>query len=159
PEGNVTGVAFFAYDILPKRVELLSEIVPHFKRLAIIIPAHIDQKSIENIEQNIKMASNALGLSWQHYEAGILDDYNDIFQRIAAEHFDAAYIVAGLFNNEPESITRVTELSLYHRIPCVAELGNLAKRGLLLSYGQDYIRDFVRASDYVDKILRGAKPS
>jgi putative tryptophan/tyrosine transport system substrate-binding protein len=159
PEGNVTGVAWFGWDILPKRIELLKEIVPHLRRLAIIRTAYGDPKVAEIIEENVTIAASTLGFAWQYFRPAVASDYDEIFARIAAEHFDAAYIQAGPFNNLPENGTRIVQLALRHMIPTVGELAGLAKGGLLVAYGQDFIRDFMQASEYVDKILRGTKPT
>jgi putative tryptophan/tyrosine transport system substrate-binding protein len=53
---------------------------------------------------------------------------------------------------------RITELALRHRIPTIGESSEWAKRGLLLGYGQDYSWNSVRLAEYLNKILRGAKP-
>ena len=81
----------------------------------------------------------------------------EIFVRLAAEHFDAAYIPSTPFNlnNRP----RICQLALRYQIPAVSESSNWAKAGLLLAYGQDAFGGMMRATDYVDEILRGAKPS
>jgi putative ABC transport system substrate-binding protein len=84
-------------------------------------------------------------------------DYDEIFARIAAEHFDAAQIAADGFNGQ--NATRIIGLALRHRIPTISSSPGLAKAGLLLGYGQDYFWSVTRGSEYVDKILRGAKPS
>ena len=81
----------------------------------------------------------------------------EIFVRLAADQFDAAYIPSTPFNlnNRP----RICQLALRYQIPTVSESSNWAKAGLLLAYGQDAFAGAMRATDYVDKILRGAKPS
>jgi len=83
PEGNVTGVAWFGWDILPKRIELLKEIVPHLRRLAIIANA-APLMMIEIIEENATVAARTLGFTWQRFRPVVATDYNEIFARIAA---------------------------------------------------------------------------
>jgi putative ABC transport system substrate-binding protein len=157
PESNVTGVAWFGFDILPERIELLKEMVPSLKRLAIISSVYGDEEGAKITEENLTIAARRLGFEWQNFRAVVHNDYNEIFARLVAEHFDAAYITADPFitQNGP----RIIELTLRHRMPAVGEGSLFAKYGLLLSYGQDFLADFARASEYVDKILRGAKPS
>jgi putative ABC transport system substrate-binding protein len=87
----------------------------------------------------------------------VANDYDEIFGRLAADHFDAAYITQDPFT--VQNGDRVIQLALHHPIPAVGEGSWWAKNGLLLSYGHDPYWPFVRGSDYVDKILRGAKPS
>src|SRR5262245_19922284 len=152
PEANVTGIAYWGSDMLPKRIELLSEVIPQLRRLAIVGGTR-DATFIKIIEEGATVAANRLGFSWQ---AVWENNYDEIFARLAAEHFDAAYITSSPFNMQNSA--RIVELALRHRIPAVGEVATLAMAGLLLSYGQDVSRSTARASDYVDKILRGAKP-
>src|SRR5262249_61641700 len=100
PEGNVTGVAWFGFDILPKRIELLKEIVPHLKQLAIISSVYGDEEGVKITEENLTIAARRLGFAWQHFKAVAANDYNEIFARLAAEHFDAAYITADPFTTQ-----------------------------------------------------------
>jgi putative ABC transport system substrate-binding protein len=157
PEANVTGVASFNYDILPKRIELLKEIVPHLRRLAIITLVFTDPQADEILEENLTIAARTFGFAWQIFRAVAANDYDEIFARLAAEHFDAAYIGEGVLASPNGA--RVPELALHHLMPTVAEGAGWAKRGILLSYGQDFYRQLARGAGYVDKILRGAKPS
>jgi putative ABC transport system substrate-binding protein len=89
------------------------------------------------------------------FRPSVASDYDEIFARLAAEHFDAAYISSNPFNLQ--NSTRIGRLALSHLIPTVS--AQMAKDGLLLTYGQDPIWSRVRAAEYVDKILRGAKPN
>jgi putative ABC transport system substrate-binding protein len=76
---------------------------------------------------------------------------------LAAEHFDAVYIPNAPVNRS--NAARICQLALRQWIPAVSESSDWAKCGLLLSYSQDSFWGVARAMDYVDKILRGAKPS
>jgi putative ABC transport system substrate-binding protein len=157
-EGNVTGGAGFEFDRLPRRIELLKEIVPHLKRLAIVTGAR-DPQDIRNIEERAAIAEQAHGVAWQMFRAADANDYNAIFARIVAEHFDAAYVQADLLSNQPENVARICELALRYVIPTVGGGNEWARDGLLLTYGQNYNRSAALALEYVDKVLRGAKPS
>jgi putative ABC transport system substrate-binding protein len=109
------------------------------------------------VSRDRKIAASGLGFTWQVFRSAAASDYDEIFAHLTAEHFDAAYIPATPFNND--NSTRVCQLALRHRIPAVSETAAWAKEGLLLTYGQDYPWSAVRAMDFVDKILRDAKPS
>jgi ABC-type uncharacterized transport system substrate-binding protein len=158
PEANVTGVAWFGFDILPKRIELLKEIVPDLKRLAIITTIR-DPKLLGVIEDNATIAVRAYGFSWQRFRPVVANDYDEIFARIAAEHFDAAYVQPDVLSNQPQNAMHIIELALLHRVPTVHDNSRWAKNGLLLSYGPDLSWSWARVAEYVDKILRGAKPA
>ena len=84
-------------------------------------------------------------------------DYDEIFARLAAEQFDAVYVPGLPFNNTNR--TRICQLALRHRIPAVSEYAEWARCGLLLTYSQDASWSVTRGAEYIDKILRGAKPS
>ena len=91
------------------------------------------------------------------FPSTVVSDYDEIFARLEAEHFDAAYIPSTPFNSNNR--TRICQLALRHRIPAVSEVSDWAKSGLLLTYAQDVTWSVASAMDHVDKILRGAKPS
>jgi len=157
PGGNVTGVAWFF--LLPKQMELLKEIVPNLRRVAYVVGRTAAPPEVLKIaEEDRQFAASALGFSWEVFPAAVADDYDEIFARLAAEHFDAVYVPGGSqFNSQNQ--TRICQLALRHRIPAVGEYDDWAKCGFLLTYGQDLSWSIARAMDYVDKILRGAKPS
>jgi putative tryptophan/tyrosine transport system substrate-binding protein len=156
PGGNVTGVAWFG---LYKQMELLKEIVPNLRRVAFIdnTPAYSPPEALKFGDDDRQSAASTLGFTWQNFQVAVENDYDEIFSRLAAEHFDAVYVIGVPFN--VQNRTRICQLALRHRIPAVGESVLWAKCGLLLSYGQDVRWTVVRAMDYVDKILRGAKPS
>ena len=160
PEGNVTGVAWFY--LIAKQMELLKEIVPNLKRVAFVrgvpgvagLPVFPEARKIG--DEDRQLAASALGLTWQVFEAAAASDYDEIFARLEAEHFDAVNVPGLPLNIENRA--RVCQLALHHRIPAVSDGASWAKCGLLFSYGQDFTWSMSRAMDYVDKILRGAKP-
>ena len=155
PEGNVTGVAW--YDLGHKQTELLKEVLPQLRRLAIVGPKN--PSSFPAMKESIPsdIINPLEPLAWQVFTPVVPSDYDEIFARIAAEHFDAAFVSADGF--AVQNAKRIIELALRHRIPTISAAGGLAKGGLLLGYGQDYLWSVMRASEYIDKILRGAKPS
>lgn len=157
-EGNITGGEGFEFERLPKRIELLKEIVPHLKRLAIVTGAR-DPQDIGNIEERATIAEQAHGVAWQMFRAAVANDYDAIFARIAAGHFDAAYVQVDLLSNQPGNVARICELALRYMIPAVGGGNEWAREGLLLTYGQNYKRSAALALEFVDKVLRGAKPS
>jgi putative ABC transport system substrate-binding protein len=158
PEANVTGFAWFGQDILPKRVEILKEVQPQMQRLAIIHTAHGDPKVLESLEVNAAIAAKQFGLSFQLLLSAMPEDYDKIFSQLSDQHFDAAYILANPLASQ--NFMRIVELALRYRVPTVGDDAASARAGLLLGYGGDFFNvATIRAADYVDKILRGAKPS
>jgi len=158
PGGNITGVGWFV--LLPKEMEILKEIVPNLTRVAYItgVPgtASYPPEASKIAQEDMQTAASALGFTWQVFRSAAASEYDEIFARLAAEHFDAAYIPTTPFNTN--NLARICQLALRHRIPAVTEPVRWAREGLLLTYGQDYPWSVARAMEYVDKILRGAKP-
>jgi len=156
PEANVTGVAWFGFDIMPKRVELLREVLPQMQRLAKIYTAQADPKVLELLEANATIAAKQFGISFQILRPAVPEDYDGIFSQLSEQHFDAAYIQPNaLFL---QNYMRVAELAQRYRVPTMGDDPFSARSGLLLGYGGDFFRDLVRYAEYIDKILRGAKP-
>jgi putative ABC transport system substrate-binding protein len=122
-----------------------------------VVSAYSLPEAAKIAEEDQQIAASALGITWQVFSAAVANDYDEIFARLAAEHFDTAYIPSTPFNAQNRA--RICQGALRHRIPAVSETSEWAKNGLLLTYGQDISWDLAHTMDYVDKILRGAKPS
>jgi putative tryptophan/tyrosine transport system substrate-binding protein len=157
PEANVTGVAWFGFDLLPKRIELLKEIVPHLRRLAIITSTAADPYAVEAITKNANTAALTFDFAWQYFRPAVAEDYDGIFVQLAAEGFDAAYI-------QPDPLalrnaTRICDLALRYRVATVSDASSCGTTSHVLTYGQDFDQTIARVAEYVDKILRGARPS
>jgi putative ABC transport system substrate-binding protein len=161
PGANITGVAWFG--LIPKQMELLREIVPNLRRVAYLMgvggerTAYTPPGGNKIEEEERQNAASALGFTWQIFEAAGASDYDEIFARLAAEHFDAAYSPA--YPLAVQNVTRIAQLALRYRIATVGPAAWWATNGFLFAYGQDTPWSLTRAQDYVDKILRGAKPS
>jgi putative ABC transport system substrate-binding protein len=158
PEANVTGFASFGFDIMPKRIEILKEVLPQMQRLAIIYTAHGDPRIVESLEVNAAIAAKQFGLSFQIFLPAMPEDYDKIFSQLSDQHFDAAYIQSNpLF---AQNFMRIVELALRYREPTIGDDARSAQIGLLLGYGGDFSTGgVIPIADYIDKILRGTKPS
>jgi putative tryptophan/tyrosine transport system substrate-binding protein len=159
PGGNVTGVAWF--DLLSKRMELLKEIVPNLRRVAWLGSAsdlaNATPEGLKVAEEDRQIVASALGFTGQIFRPAVENDYDEIFARLATEHFDAVDIIWAPYNIQ--NATRICQLVLRHRIPAVSAFDTWAKCEFLLIYGQDVSWTHARDAEYIDKILRGAKPS
>jgi putative ABC transport system substrate-binding protein len=159
PGGNVTGVAW--YELVQKRMELLKEIVPNLRRVAFVtgnLGAAYTPPEVSKLQKEYgTIAASTLGFEWQTFPAAVANDYDEIFARLATEHFDGAFVPSTPFNSQNQA--RICQLALRHRIPAVSETAEWAREGLLLAYGQDFSWALIRGAEYIDKILRGAKPS
>jgi len=158
PEANVTGLAPMTFDLTAKRIEVLKELLPRVSRLAVVFGVRTapDPVDDEQMRKDVAKSAEALGISWNVFYP-TSENIEQIFAQIAADRFDAVYIwttFLSLANRE-----RIAKAALEHGLPTISDLGDYARQGLLLTYGQDLGSLFGDAADYIDKVLRGAKPA
>ena len=156
PEANITGVASSGREVAVKLIGLVKRLLPHLTKLAVIERTAADPTIHAQFEKDVTDAATKLGFAWQAFSPAAADDYDAIFARLAAEGFDAAYVEPGPLLDA--NLTRVADLAKRQRIPTFGNYPYYADQGLLLAYGGDADPLNERAADYVDKILRGAKP-
>jgi putative tryptophan/tyrosine transport system substrate-binding protein len=152
PGGNVTGLTSQGDETVGKRVELLREVVPGLRRLAIL--GNIDRSVVEMREA--ETAARTLGLGVAALKIRESKDITPAFEALRMERADALYISADplVFTNR----VPISTLALGARLPTMVGISDYVQAGCLMSYGVDFADQFRRAADYVDKILRGAKP-
>jgi putative ABC transport system substrate-binding protein len=153
PGGNVTGLAVQATDLAGKRLALLREIVPGLRRLAIM--ANVDYPSAALEMGEIQTAAGILGLEVAPLEIRRAEDIAPAFEALKGRA-EALYVVgdALVFTHQ----VRINTLALAARLPTSFNYREYVEAGGLMSYGANLSDLFRRAADYVDKILRGAKP-
>jgi len=156
PEANVTGTAQSGADNTSKRLQLMKQMLPGLARLAIFLRAGGDPLFNELATKDANAAASTLGFDWQAFSADVPEDYDRIFARLAVEGFDAAYVPPG--PHSYANLSRIAELGQRYRVPTLSDHPIFARNGFLLTYGESPDRNAVRAAEYVDKLLRGAKP-
>jgi putative tryptophan/tyrosine transport system substrate-binding protein len=153
PGGNVTGLSAQTADIASKKLEFLREVSPHFGRLAIMSDAGFPEGRLEVNEA--QAAAHAVGLEVALLEIQRSEDVAPAFTTLKPQS-DALYVVgSGLI---AANRTRIITLALGARVPTMLNTRVFAEAGALMSYGPDFSDQLRQAADYVDKILRGAKP-
>jgi putative ABC transport system substrate-binding protein len=150
PGGNSTGLSIQATDLVGKRLELLREVVPGLRRLAIMS----DFRNPEISEA--QAAARMLGLEVTTLPLRRPEDITPAFGTLK-DTADALYVGADPLVNS--SRLRINILALGARLPTIHGFREAVEVGALLSYGPNFADLFRRAADYVDKILRGAKPA
>jgi putative ABC transport system substrate-binding protein len=153
PGGNVTGLSLQFTDLAGKRLELLREVVPGLRRLEIM--ANVASPSAALEMRETQTTARTLGLEVASSEIRRAEDIATAFEAFKSR-VDALYICS-----DPLVVTnrsRINTLALSARLPTMHGLREHVEAGGLMSYGANFADLFRRATDYVDKILRGAKP-
>jgi putative ABC transport system substrate-binding protein len=157
PGGNVTGLSDAQADLVPKRLELLKQVVPSVTRVGILwSPANPGTAPQVKIAER---AAPALGLTVLPVavKGPRRDDLDRAFATIEREHLGSLFVIGDSTLGVQRD--RLAELSLKHRLPTSASHSRWAEGGLLMSYGTDFVDLFRRSASLVDRILRGAKPA
>ena len=154
PGGNVTGLSSENTDLTSKRLELLREIVPSLRRVAIM--ANISNPASVLDMNEAKSAAHALGLDVIALEVERAPDIVRAFDQINGRA-EGLYVCVDtlLFSNR----VRINTLALAARLPTMLSTHEQVAEGGLMSYAANYPHLFRRAGDYLDKILRGARPA
>ena len=153
PGGNVTGLAVQATDLAGKRLALLREVVPGLRRLAIMV--NVDYPSAVLEMGEIQTAAGMLGLEVAPLEIRRAEDIAPAFEALKGRA-EALYVVGDALVMTHR--VRINTLALAARLPTSFNYREYVEAGGLMSYGANLSDLFRRAADYVDKILRGAKP-
>jgi len=154
PGGNATGLSIQGTDTVGKRVELLRDVIPGLRRLAIM--ANVDNSAVVLELRQVQAVARTLGLEVTTLEIRRAEDITPAVEALKSRA-DALYIC-------PDPLTsthrvRINTLALGTRLPTISGVREYVEAGGLMSYGPNFPDLFRRAADYVDKVLRGAKPA
>jgi putative tryptophan/tyrosine transport system substrate-binding protein len=153
PGGNVTGLSTQSTDIAGKRLELLREVLPRLRRLAIIGNADFPQGMLEMAE--VQAVARGLGIEIAPLEIRRAEDIAPAFEALKGQA-DALYVVGDALVNTNR--TRIITFSLSARLPTIFSTRSFVQASGLMSYGPNFSDQFRRTAELVDKILRGTKP-
>jgi putative ABC transport system substrate-binding protein len=153
PGGNVTGLSNQTNDLGSKRLDLLRQVVPDLRRLAIIANAGNPAVMLEMAE--VQAVARTLGLEVATFEIRRAEDIAHVFGALKGR-VDALYV-------PPDAMVLSSRVSLNTmataaRLPTIYGSSEYVEAGGLMSYGPNFPDLFRHAADFVDKILRGAKP-
>lgn len=154
PGGNVTGLSLEQPETSAKRLELLREVVPDLRKVAIMANAEnpVNVRELPDVQD----AARSLGLDAVIVEIRSADDIAPALSGLKSRA-DALYVLGDivLYANR----TAIISWAVSAKLPTIAPQPGYTAAGGLLSYGPDTVDMFRRAADYVDKILHGAKPA
>jgi putative tryptophan/tyrosine transport system substrate-binding protein len=157
PGGNVTGLTNLNPELGGKRLELLKEAVPKVTRVAVLYdPANTP--SVIEVKENLPVPAGALRLTIQPWEVRGGDDFDRAFAAMGKQRPDGLYAAP----SGPLMITngkRITDFALKSRLPSMYGRKEFVEAGGLMSYGADLADSYRRVAYFVDRILKGAKPS
>jgi putative tryptophan/tyrosine transport system substrate-binding protein len=155
PGGNVTGLTSISGELGGKLLELLKEIVPRLNRVAILRPAGAAN---DLFVKETEPSARALGVKLIPLVFQGPEDFEDAFRSATKERANGliSRLRPGASSADRK---RVVELAMKNRLPSISNVTSWAVAGGLMSYGSDSDVSYRRAAVYVDKILKGAKPS
>jgi putative ABC transport system substrate-binding protein len=153
PGANVTGLSPLVTELYPKRVELLRVLVPRALRIAALF--NMSNPALPPQWKEVEVAARSLGMQAQLLDVGKPEDLGPAFR--AAVQWRADGLVVGLDTLTHANRRHIVELAAKHRLPAIYASSEFV--GGLMAYGPNYPDLYRRAATYVDKILKGAKPS
>ena len=156
PGGNVTGITTLTRELGGKRLELLKEAVPKLSRVAVLYDPTVPD-SVLDVKDVLPVAARALKMTIQPWEVRGTDDFEKVFSAMGKQRPDGLYATAGPLMRPNRK--RIVDFALKSRLPSMYTSITFVDAGGLMSYGGDQADSYRRVADYVDKILKGAKPA
>ena len=155
PGGNLTGFSILSSALTPKRLELLSELVPQARLIAFLV--NPNSPSAESIIRDMQEAARGKGLQLTIINAGTESEINTAFTTLVGLHAGALIVAADpfLFSRREQLVA----LAAHYPSPAIFVEREFAVAGGLISYGTSFAAVFHQQGIYVGKILKGANPA
>jgi putative ABC transport system substrate-binding protein len=154
PGGNITGVTSLGVEVGPKRLELLHELVPMTKVIALLV--NPTNPTIDERTKEVNAAARALGLQLHVLHASTERDFDTVFKTVARLRAGAMVVVSDAFFTARTE--QLAALTVRHAVPAIYQY-DFAAAGGLMSYGSDFTDSFRLAGIYTGRILKGEKPA
>jgi putative tryptophan/tyrosine transport system substrate-binding protein len=155
PGGNITGSTLINSDLSGKRLELLKEAIPRLSQVAVLV--YRDNPAATLMLKETETAGQSLGLQLQILEVRNIDELENAFGVVKKGHSEAINVLSSAFFGGERK--KIVELASRTRLPAMYFDKQFVESGGLMSYGANVADLFRRAANYVDKILKGAKPA
>ena len=156
PAGNLTGINFLNTELATKRLELLRELVPGAKRVAVLVNP-VDTTNTDSTLRAIEPAARAIGLQIQVLTASISREIDAAFATIERDRSDAVFVGQTAFLNSRR--VQLAQLAARHMVPASYSGREFIEVGGLMSYGSDIADAYRQVGIYAGRILKGAKPA
>jgi len=155
PGGNSTGISFLTLELAGKRIEMLKEVMPGLKRVAVVAqPQHPGDQAERRASQT---AATAIGLTLDYFEMRGAAQLEATLAAVEKTRSDAVVMFPVL--PLMSASARIAAWSVQNRIPAISGWALFADGGNLMSYGPNLRESFRRLATFVDKIFKGAKPA
>ena len=155
PGGNLTGVAIIILHLIPKRLELISELVPQAREIALLV--NPNQLTTEGMMRDAQQAARAKGVQLHILKAGSESEIDDAFAALVRRRAGALLIGTDPFFDS--RIDRLLALAARHAVPAIYTFRDAPAAGGLISYGPSFEAAYRLVGVYAGKILKGAKPA
>ena len=155
PGGNITGLTSIFSELSAKRLELLRAAVPGMTRVAILANPRLPYSP--RLVRELVTVAQGLGIRPQVTEWSDPSALDSAFSAMSQEHADAVLVLPNPANYPYRA--RIADLALRHRLPVMSTAGDYVEAGGLMSYGPNFVALYRGAANYVNKILKGAKPA
>ena len=155
PGGNLTGVSFLTAELHPKRFQLLSELVPQARLIAILV--NPNNSSAERVMREVGAAADAKGVQLKALKVTAEADFSTAFASLAKLKAGALVVQTDPFIDAHRD--QLVMLAARHAIPAIYGFREFAAAGGLISYGVSIAGVYRQAGSYAGKILAGAKPA
>jgi putative ABC transport system substrate-binding protein len=155
PGGNLTGVSILTVELMPKRLELLAELVPQAGVIALLV--NPNNAITERIMRDVQEAARAKGVQLHILKAGTESEIDAAFATLVQLHIGALLVGTDSFLSGRRD--QLVALASRHAVPAIYESRYLAAAGGLISYGPSQTAASRQVGNYVGKVLKGAKPA
>ena len=154
PSGNLTGVDMFTLELVAKRLELLSELVPRAKVIALLV--NPNRAQVWRVIDSTQQAGNAKGLQLEVLKAGTEAEIDAAFATAVQRHIGGVVVSDPLFDSLSQ---QVVALAARHALPAIYISRKYVSDGGLISYGAIFTTAWRVVGSYAGKILNGTKPA
>src|SRR5215510_8908023 len=155
PGGNITGVSAYASELIPKRLELLRELVPKTEKFALVLNPKVPSARFER--PDVERSARAAGLQLSIVEASTEDELKMAFEAAAALGAGALIVSPDGFFTSKRAL--IVQLAAIHKLPVVYSWREYVQAGGLMSYGPNITDAYRKLGEYASRILKGAKPA
>jgi putative ABC transport system substrate-binding protein len=155
PGGNLTGVTGIATELMAKRLELLSELVPQARVIALLV--NPNNVNAEGMIRDVQEAARVKGLQLPILKAGAEAEIDAAFTTLVGLH--AGALIVGIDPLFAGRIDQLVALASRHAVPAIYDRREFAATGGLISYGSSLTASYRQAGIYAGEILKGAKPA